>query len=165
MLGGERPAECQYCWNIEDLGADHISDRAYKSTAPWAYQHLESVVQQGAKEIDPTYLEVEFESTCNFKCAYCSPDLSTKWIEEIRTHGAYPTSWKTGDLDWLKSSGRFPLSKQEENPYVDAFWKWWPDLYPKLDTFRITGGEPLLSKNTWRVLDFIEEHPHPNLNL
>ena len=29
MLRGERPAECQYCWNMEDLG--HLSDRHYRS--------------------------------------------------------------------------------------------------------------------------------------
>ena len=40
------------------------------------------------------------------------------------------------------------LQKQtEHNPYVEAFWRWWPDLYRDLHTFRITGGEPLLSKN------------------
>lgn len=33
MLRGERPAECQYCWNIEDSdgGGVHLSDRAYRS--------------------------------------------------------------------------------------------------------------------------------------
>jgi hydroxylamine reductase (hybrid-cluster protein) len=34
-----------------------------------------------------------------------------------------------------------------------------------MDTFRITGGEPLLSKDTWKVLDFILETEQPNQNL
>jgi len=34
-----------------------------------------------------------------------------------------------------------------------------------LHTFRITGGEPLLSKDTWKVLDFIIEHENPNTEL
>ncbi len=34
-----------------------------------------------------------------------------------------------------------------------------------MDTFRITGGEPLLSKDTWKVLDFILESKEPNRNL
>jgi hypothetical protein len=31
--------------------------------------------------------------------------------------------------------------------------------------FRVTGGEPLLTKNTFKVLDYIIEHPNPELEL
>ena len=31
MLEGIRPKECEYCWKIEDLGSDKVSDRVYKS--------------------------------------------------------------------------------------------------------------------------------------
>ena len=166
MLDGKRPSECQYCWNIEDLSKTHISDRVYKSTdLEWSVPFIDKVIQAGATKIDPTYLEVAFENTCNFKCAYCTPDISSKWMEEIKTHGPYPTSWGTGNLDWLKQNGKMPAERGEDNPYVNAFWDWWPKLYPQLKTFRITGGEPLLSKSTWRVLEEIKQNPNPELNL
>jgi hypothetical protein len=31
MLEGTKPAECSYCWKIEDIGRNNISDRVYKS--------------------------------------------------------------------------------------------------------------------------------------
>jgi hypothetical protein len=31
MQQGERPAGCEYCWKIEDMGRDAVSDRVYKS--------------------------------------------------------------------------------------------------------------------------------------
>ena len=31
MLEGERPAECEYCWKIEDIGNDNVSDRVFKT--------------------------------------------------------------------------------------------------------------------------------------
>ena len=31
MQRGERPAGCEYCWKIEDMNRDAISDRVYKS--------------------------------------------------------------------------------------------------------------------------------------
>ena len=31
MLNGVRPNECEYCWKIEDMGKDHISDRVMKT--------------------------------------------------------------------------------------------------------------------------------------
>jgi len=48
----------------------------------------------------------------------------------------------------------------KDNPYVEAFWKWWPTLYRKLEVFRITGGEPLMDVNTFKVLDYIYENPN-----
>ena len=46
-----------------------------------------------------------------------------------------------------------PYKHSEPNPYVDAFWEWWDDLYPDMDTFRITGGEPTMSPDFWKVVD------------
>jgi len=31
MMDGVRPKECDYCWKIEDLKGDEVSDRVYKS--------------------------------------------------------------------------------------------------------------------------------------
>ena len=58
-----------------------------------------------------------------------------------------------------------PYKHSEDNPYVNSFWEWFPELYKSMDTFRITGGEPLLSKDTWKVLDFILQTDEPNRNL
>ena len=31
MQRGERPRECEYCWKVEDMETDAVSDRVYKS--------------------------------------------------------------------------------------------------------------------------------------
>jgi organic radical activating enzyme len=166
MLKGVRPPECQYCWNVEDLGPEHYSDRSSKSHEPWAKPLLDSTAKMdGSENINPTYLEVSFSNVCNLKCSYCSPAYSSSWMEEIQSQGAYPTSDQFNNLHWLKSQGKMPIPHREENPYVDAFWKWWPDLYKTLKVFRITGGEPLLSKDTFKVLDYINKNPRPELEL
>jgi hypothetical protein len=47
----------------------------------------------------------------------------------------------------------------ETNPYVEAFFKWWEsDLHATLDELRITGGEPLMSGETWKLLDWFKEN-------
>ena len=86
-------------------------------------------------------------------------------MEEIKQHGPYPTSIRYNNIDWIQQQDKMPIPEREYNPYVEAFWKWWPDLYKNLHTFRITGGEPLLSKHTFRVLDYIIENPNKNLEL
>jgi hypothetical protein len=170
MMTGSRPQECHYCWNIEDNTPkdvdDVFSDRTLKSSYEWSMPHYDEVVAAGwNKDVAPSYLEVSFSYGCNFKCAYCSPEISSKWMEEIQQYGGYPTSLGFNNLEHIKFQNKMPIPEKDENPYVDAFWKWWPDIYPTLHTFRITGGEPLMTKHTFRVLDYIIENPNPNLEL
>jgi organic radical activating enzyme len=165
MMEGLRPKECDYCWNIED-NSNEFSDRVYKSTEPWSMQYFDEVLKtKGEKDINPKYVEVSFSNVCNFKCSYCGPAFSSQWMDEIQQHGSYPTSTNFNNLDYLKSTDQMPIPHNKKNPYVDAFWKWWPDLYKDLHTFRITGGEPLLAKDTFDVLDFINSEPNPNRKL
>jgi hypothetical protein len=86
-------------------------------------------------------------------------------MEEVTEHGAYMLSHEYNGLRRLEENKTKPYKHTEHNPYVEAFWEWWPDMYNSLDTFRITGGEPLLSKDTWKVLDYIIESENPNKEL
>jgi organic radical activating enzyme len=165
MLSGERPSECDYCWRVEDSG-EVLSDRVLKSYEPWSRNMFKQIEKSGSTEsVNPSYVEVSFSNVCNFKCSYCSPDISSKWMEEIKQYGAYPTSRQFNNLAHIKEQDKMPLLESEDNPYVDAFWAWWPDLYPTLHTFRITGGEPLMTKHTFRVLDYIIANPNRKLEL
>jgi organic radical activating enzyme len=168
MMTGGRPAECQYCWNVEDKTNrdDVFSDRVYKSETDWSWPHFQEVVDAGwTEDIAPSYLEISFSYGCNFKCSYCSPEISSKWMEEIQQYGAYPTHLSYNHLKQFEHDNKLPIPERMDNPYVDAFWEWWPTIYKSLHTFRITGGEPLMTKHTFRVLDYIIENPNPKLEL
>ena len=159
MLSGERPVECQYCWNIEDLNSDYFSDRHYKTSDDWAWDRFEEISKADpSADVIPSYLEVSFSNACNFKCSYCSSEISSKWLEEINTYGPYPTTQGNHNLTWLKDTGRYPYKHSDDNPYITAFWKWFPEVLPKLKVFRITGGEPLMSKDAWKSIDYILEN-------
>lgn len=58
-----------------------------------------------------------------------------------------------------------PYKQNEHNPYVDAFWKWFPDVFDSLRVFRITGGEPLLSKDTWKLIKWLENKENKNCTI
>lgn len=166
MKEGLRPAGCDYCWKIEDASGDFLSDRAIRSSEWWAKDSFDEVVRERFDyNVNPRYVEVNFNHTCNLKCAYCSPHLSSSWAAEAEEHGPFPTIIPHNDPSYLRSIGMMPITRSEENPYVEAFWEWWPDLYNDLKVFRMTGGEPLLDKNTFKVLDWIIEHPRTDLEL
>jgi len=167
MLEGERPKECDYCWRVEDSKQDSAvySDRITKSSEVWAAPHLDKIsTMPWDVDINPTYLEVDFDTTCNFKCAYCSPSYSTTWMQEIKKHGPYVMPGMTfNDVSYMKPGKGLPFLQSETNPYIDAFWKWIPDAIKDLQYLRVTGGEPLLSKHTYKILDYLIENPQPEM--
>lgn len=172
MLSGERPLGCAYCWKIEDAASEdpkgHLSDRHYRSSEWWAAPEFDNVVNSKPEnEVIPRYVEVNFNQACNFRCMYCSPHLSSAWEEEIRKFGPYQLkNVAHNTIEALEKRGMMPLKvAQKENPYVTAFWEWWPTIYRKLRVFRMTGGEPLMDKNTFKVLEYVNEHPNGQLEL
>jgi len=169
MLLGQRPEGCEYCWRIEDAGdGGHLSDRHYKSSEWWAEPYINDVVsKEWNHNATPRYVEVNFNRACNFKCMYCSPHLSTTWEDEVKEFGPYQfNDFAHNDISSLKSKGYMPIGvSAADNPYVSAFWEWWPKIYRSLRVFRMTGGEPLMDKNTVRVLDYVNDNPHGQLEL
>lgn len=160
MLAGKRPVECDYCWRIEDNTKEY-SDRVLKSSSPWSQVDKDIIMTStGDENIYPRYVEVSFSNVCNFKCSYCGPAFSSKWTEEIKAKGQYQLFTK--GYNGIKDH-EIPYTNKEENPYVEAFWKWFPDAVTHMHIFRITGGEPLLSKHTFKVINYLLENPQPNL--
>jgi len=163
MLQQERPTECSYCWNMEDLG--RLSDRHYRSGEPWAAVDFERIkTSTGDEDVVPSYVEVNFNHACNLRCSYCSPQFSSSWADEVARLGAYPTLVPHNAPEHFTGSRR-PIPARDHNPYVEAFWSWWPTLYPELKHFRMTGGEPLMDRNTYRVFDYVLAHPKTDLHL
>lgn len=165
MLEGERPSECEFCWAIEDSSTE-ISDRAYRSQdviKPGLIEEAKALGFEG--DAIPRYLEVNFNQACNLKCTYCSPHLSTEWEKDIKKHGSYELyDRRHNDLSWMTDNDLVP-NNSPSNPYLKAFWEWFPVIYPDLKTFRMTGGEPLMDKNTFKVFDYVRQNPNKNLQL
>lgn len=163
MIHGQRPSECSYCWDFEDQG--RISDRIHKSATHWALPFFDEVVaKKHTQSINPAHLEVSFENTCNLKCMYCGPSFSTTWIKESKDFGPYPTSDQHGSLKDVQRLQHYH-PHDANNPYMLAFWKWWPELSQTLLNFRITGGEPLMSQHTWSVIEHFKTNPNTRLRL
>ena len=158
MQCGERPAGCEYCWKLEDIGRDSISDRVYKSKI-YTNEELDTAYKTNPNEnVNLKTLEIAFDRTCNFACTYCNPAFSSTWANNIKRQGPYTGMTTDGRNHFTHAhDSAEPYKKDETNPYVEAFYKWWEtDLHKSLDELRITGGEPMMSPNLWRLLDWIE---------
>ena len=164
MLDGVRPPECEFCWQIEDSGTQ-LSDRAYRSKDVWEPGLIDEALSLGFEgNAKPRYVEVNFNQACNFKCSYCSPHLSTAWYDEVKRNGPYQLTDRIhNDVTWIDN--QMPIDNGPDNPHLKAFWEWLPDIYPTLQTFRMTGGEPLMDKNTFRMFEYVKDHPSEKLHL
>jgi len=158
MQTGERPSGCEYCWKIEDMGRDSISDRVYKSVI-YSDADLERAYRApSGADIDLQTLEIAFDRTCQFACSYCNPAFSSTWVKDINKNGPYTSLVSDGRNHFTHSHDSSQLYKfGTVNPYVEAFHQWWEsDLHRTLKELRITGGEPLMSAETWKLIEWFK---------
>ena len=106
MQRGERPRGCEYCWKIEDMGPDYISDRIYKSKI---YSNEDLIIAKdtdSSADFDLQTLEIAFDRTCNLGCSYCNPAFSTSWVKDI----------KNNDVTFIKNNTSRKTEVAERSP-------------------------------------------------
>jgi len=170
MQRGERPSGCEYCWKIEDMYKDPkytgvdvptpISDRVYKTVIYNDKDLDEAFNTPPEQDVNLQTLEIAFDRTCQFACSYCNPAFSSSWVKDIHRNGPYTDLVSDGRNHFTHEHNSSQLyTITEVNPYVEAFFRWWEsDLHRTLKELRITGGEPLMSGYTWKLLDWFKEH-------
>lgn len=165
MLEGEFPTECEYCWKIEGLGKDMVSDRVFKTIIYDDDEVKEcQTVHKETNNVDLKTLEIAFDAQCNFACSYCNASFSTTWQKDIRQNGPYQNLVSDGarafqqNGDWTKL-----FKKNQANPYVEAFWDWWPQLSQSLQELRVTGGEATMSQDFWRLVEWWKQNPDSDI--
>ena len=148
MINGHRPNECHMCWHIEDIDPTVVSDRIIKGTE-WQ-DDIETL------QVDPHYIpkfiEVVFDNYCNLSCSYCDSGQSSSWAEKVSRR---PLQLET-DYRNLYNTIHITPGTTKDN-YLRAWTRWWKEIGPKVDQLKISGGEPLLSKNAWEFFETLDQ--------
>jgi len=145
LNAGERPEICNACWIKEDAGIE-----SYRESFNELFEPLLS------KDPALKFIDVEFDNVCNLQCRMCSPHNS----DQI---------WKTVDLlkekklnvpSWVGNHERhqqYDQSKKKQDI---------KDVLETIKIFKVTGGEPFLSKDFLEIVDFaIKKDFAENINL
>jgi organic radical activating enzyme len=157
MLEGERPAECGYCWKVEDAAQDETinSDRIYQ-TARYTEEEIKALKDiPWDKNVNPKTVEICFDNLCNLACSYCNSEFSSTWSKDIVKNGEYKNMVTDGGKTYRQDGSiAMPFgNKNEGNIYVKRFFDWFPEIKDGITELRVSGGEPSRSPSFWKLID------------
>lgn len=148
MLEGQWPGRgCEYCKNIEAAGG--ISDRLYHNQIPG----LTPGDFDGSVRVSPSISEIYLNNVCDLACVYCPPVFSAKINNELIKFGPYPVGFNAVE--------KHPQSHELFDAYID----WLKENSHKLVRLSVLGGEPLLQKEFWKILELLKTVGHDDLEV
>ena len=156
MWKGEKLSQCRHCYYQESV---HRKSYRQRSNEEWLKQRkVKQIISESIKngfhvKETPLYLDLRPGNLCNLKCRMCNPGNSSK-IE---------VEWKAleGNKDFEKAIGHrssmFKTKKQGSIPWEkkESFWQDMESWQDGLTKLYLTGGEPTLIKNNWKLIDHL----------
>jgi MoaA/NifB/PqqE/SkfB family radical SAM enzyme len=102
---------------------------------------------------DISHLFVNFSNVCNFKCRMCSSNYSNSLIPEAKhMEPLFPREYR-------KVATSNPKNFNNINEYLEAN----PEVLKGIRSIWMTGGEPFMTEDPYKLMELIEEHGHPEL--
>ena len=141
LANGERPKRCDVCWHNEDSGI--ISNRLQWEKDNWkTFSDIIDVNDDYTVNNKPYWVELKVSNFCNLKCIMCS------------THSSYK---RVADLDIIKkyTTDGYETRLLRPTTLFESLGKW-PSIWDTVHTLQFTGGEPIINKEHYDLLDSIE---------
>jgi len=149
FLAKEKPAGCNGCWQREDQKLISIRNHYLDRFPKYNYNFFDSNTQ-----LPVEHMELRASNLCNFQCRMCYPENSVEIAREVE---------KTPSLQ--KHFKSYPSSVMEID---DANWRQIFDISLDTSNLFLTGGEPLLIKHYYDLLDHLianDRCEHTALNI
>jgi len=138
LLNGIQDPACNYCWQVENTGNSSLRKEYLKD---FDYKNINQYINNKTKL---KKIEINLGNECNFQCVYCNPKFSSQWESDVKNK-----PYKT-------YSDRFFYSLNEKNTNVISDSIDWLTEYKSIEHLEIIGGEPLLNKNFFKILNCVE---------
>ena len=126
MLDGDRVAGCIRCYQEEDSGKKSLRER-YNESEDLSIDDLIDVENPKIK-----WLELAISNDCNLACRMCDSRYAWKWFKEEKE--IYGTTYNEVEHSKSDIKNIFPFIKD-------------------LVHLKFTGGEPLITKDHWILVD------------
>lgn len=159
MLAGEEPEECRLCWDEERAG---LSSKRLHMLKHYPIEQIKNS-QAGyinTDEFPLEYIDLRFGNLCNMKCRSCGPWDSSLWYDDFvdLTGSDNFDFYSTNNYQLKQTNNTWTLKNDDFTWYQDEkFWDMMRQVVPNVNRLYLTGGEPLINKAQWRLLDLCIE--------
>jgi MoaA/NifB/PqqE/SkfB family radical SAM enzyme len=137
LMQGQRPPECNICWEQENKGLQSLRQWRNK-------YHKKEFLTDLLDKPKIKSVSVRASTICNFKCRICTYESSSSWAEEELAHETDPLK-KAKVLQSIKQNKWFDNDTHNPDEVIN--------LCEDLDFIDVYGGEPLLLKQFKRMLE------------
>ncbi len=148
MLAGKECKECTKCYEQEQHGAFSMRNDSNRN-----YGHhiaeAEQTNQDGSlDDFKIRYWDVRFSNLCNFSCRSCGPIFSSNWYNDhVKLYGKKPDvlGRDMARVEYTAGNEESILEQMEQHiPYLEQVY--------------FAGGEPLIMKEHYYLLEKLIEH-------
>lgn len=148
----ETPAkECTKCYDQERNGLFSKRNNANKTYG----QHIDEIDLTDETGYHPEFKirhwDIRFSNICNFRCRSCGPSFSSNWFDDKKEQMG------------IKAIGHDKFIYAGKNK--DDIWNQMVEHIPHLDQIYFAGGEPLLTEEHYKALNYMIEHGYTNVRL
>lgn len=137
MLANKPCKECTKCYEQEDAKLFSMRESSNKN-----FGHLINLVDDTKEDgqyddFKLRYYDIRFSNLCNFACRTCGGIFSSNWYKDEKAAG------------WDPKHPMIMYAGKDE----DDMWEQMQEHIPHLEQIYWAGGEPLIMKEHWKVLD------------
>lgn len=155
MLDDEKHFLCKLCWDEEEYGK-----RSKRINQIEIYNDLYNKIKLSTdrsgiidtKEYPIQYIDLRLGNLCNLACRICGPVNSSLW-QEYMDGGSFEVGNKNYNITKVGASYRID-SEDFQFYKTEEFKSLLEKVLPTTDRIYFTGGEPLINKQHYAILDF-----------
>lgn len=138
LLNNVQDSSCSYCWKSEKTNGISLRTQFLKKFEVSTFDEYKN-------NKSPKVIEINIGNACNMQCIYCNPKFSSQWEKDIQNQ----------KYQLFTDRHVYGIDIKNKQLVVENL-----ELLNtlKFETLRIIGGEPLINKNFFSILDTIDHN-------
>ena len=148
MLAGKECKECTKCYEQEQHGAFSMRNDSNRNYGHHIAEAEQTNIDGSLDDFKIRYWDVRFSNLCNFSCRSCGPIFSSNWYNDhVKLYNRKP--------DVLgRDMARIEYTAGNEESMLEQMER----HIPYLEQVYFAGGEPLIMKEHYYLLEKLIEH-------
>lgn len=155
MLTEQKSVQCTKCYEQEANGFFSMRNDANRNYGHYIAEADQTTADGTHPEFKIRYWDVRFSNLCNFSCRSCGPIFSSNWYNDhVKLYNRRP--------DVLgREMDRVEYTAGDENAMLEQML---PHI-PYLEQVYFAGGEPLIMKEHYFMLEKLIEHNKTDIRI